>query len=100
VFGDAWVEVESTSITQQRQQEGAGAETGSSSGSAGVSTSKQLRRIVDPSRFATLSRGGAANDFWVECVLYNGGAQFEVIEEGRRVKRPYRILQLNQKKEL
>ena len=43
---------------------------------AGVSISEQRRPFVEPARFTTLKRGGEANDFHVEAIVYCGGRQF------------------------
>jgi hypothetical protein len=45
-----------------------------------VTSSEQRRYFVEPTRFNTLRRGGAANDFNVECIIYNGGMQFSGVD--------------------
>jgi type IV secretory pathway TraG/TraD family ATPase VirD4 len=49
---------------------------GEEHGSANEQTSEQRRFYVEAAQFATLRRGGAANDFKVDAIVYNGGYQF------------------------
>jgi hypothetical protein len=62
--------------------------------SGGITRHEQLRRWVDPSRFTTLRRGGPANNYQVDCVVFKGGDQF-ASPDGKELL-PYALLTFNQ----
>jgi type IV secretory pathway TraG/TraD family ATPase VirD4 len=61
--------------------------------SANINRAEQKRFYVEPAQFTTLRRGGAANDFHVEAVVYCGGLLFERDNE----LLPYKLLIFRQK---
>ena len=64
------------------------------SGSLSNQTSEQRRAYVEASDFATLRRGGEANNFIVETIVYNGGYQFYDEQNGEDV--PFKLLRYHQ----
>lgn len=85
IFGERWSDVTSTNIGRS------GADTPQHS--SGVTSSEQRRYFVEPSRFATLKRGGAAYGYQVESIVYKGGHLFR--HNGEML--PYRLLTFNQR---
>jgi hypothetical protein len=64
----------------------------------GVVLSEQKRHYVEPARFNGLGRGGPKHAYQVECVVYNGGTQFQGLDEdGRAALLPYALLTFNQR---
>jgi len=91
LLGDRWLNITSTSVGQSQrdmmqQQQNAGNHT------SGVSRAEQRRPYVEISRFTTLKRGGALNNFQVEAIVYNGGNLFF---NGREWL-PYKLVTYNQ----
>jgi TraM recognition site of TraD and TraG len=65
---------------------------------SGVMSSEQRRFFVEPARFTTLKRGGPKHGHQVECIVYNGGAKFQgVDDDGRPALLPYALLTFNQR---
>jgi hypothetical protein len=65
---------------------------------SGIVSSEQRRYFVEPARFTTLKRGGPKYGDQVECIVYNGGAKFQgVDEDGRPALLPYALLTFNQR---
>jgi hypothetical protein len=62
--------------------------------SGGVTRSEQRRYYVEPARFATLKRGGPANGYQVETIVYKGGHRFHSPDGGELL--PYALLTFNQ----
>ena len=93
LLGERWVPVNSTNVSQS-QKDAAQMSQGDNH-SSGVSRSEQRRYFVEPSRFTTLKRGGALNDFQVQAVVYNGGTLFT--SGPGKEPLPYHLLTFNQK---
>jgi len=90
LLGERFVKVTGTSTGRNVQQ----AETGESGGSnTGVSRHDERRWYVEPATFATLRRGGPANDLRVDCIVYAGGKLFP--GEGGEMM-PYKKLRFRQ----
>jgi hypothetical protein len=87
LLGERWLTVTGTNVGRSGGQEG--------STSAGVTRSEQRRYFVEPSRFATLKRGGDKYGRQVEAVVYLGGHQFPGID-GKDDKQPYMFLTFNE----
>ena len=79
LLGERYVMITSTGLGRSGMQGEVGniGMIADSSTSANVSRSEQKRFFVEPSRFTTLKRGGAGNDFSVEAIVYCGGRLFE-----------------------
>lgn len=92
LLGERWMQITSTNVGQGHTDSFQTA--GQNSRSSGVSRSEQRRFFVEPSRFTTLRRGGAAHGFQVEAIVYNGGHLFS---NGSGEPLPYRMLTFNQK---
>jgi hypothetical protein len=92
LLGERWLQITGTNFGQSR---GDGSNTGSNSGShsSGVNRSEQRRYFVEASRFTTLKRGGAKNNYQVETIVYNGGHLFD---DGCE-QQPFRMLTFNQR---
>lgn len=90
LLGERWVETTSTNVGRS----GNVAHEPASGHSSGITLSEQRRYFVEPSRFTTLKRGGEANDFQVQAIVYNGGYRF-TDSTGESV--PYRLLTFNQR---
>lgn len=89
LLGERWLEITSTNVGRSTsEQHNAGGH------SSGVTLSEQRRYFVEPSRFTTLKRGGEANKFQVQAIVYNGGHPFP--GEGGELL-PYRFLTFNQR---
>ncbi len=58
-----------------------------------VNRSEQKRAYIEPSAFQKLRRGGSANGFIVDAVVFAGGKMFE----GRSEPQPFKILAFNQR---
>jgi type IV secretory pathway TraG/TraD family ATPase VirD4 len=89
LLGERWIHTTSTNVGQS------GAEHHSPS--SGVSRSEQRRYIVEPARFTTLKRGGAANNYQVETIVYNGGHQFPTVTGNKPEMLSYKLLTFNQR---
>ena len=74
--------------------EGTSFSTQDASGSRSENTSEERRFYVQPSEFATLRRGGAVNDLYVEALVYNGGYQF--LDPDTAEPMPYKFLKFDQ----
>ncbi len=61
--------------------------------SAGVSRSEQKRAYIEPSAFQKLRRGGAANNYVVDAVVFCGGKLFA----GEKEPQPYKIVSFPQR---
>ena len=85
LLGERWQESTSTNVSRSG--------TDTPQQSSGVTRSEQRRYFVEPSRFTTLKRGGEANGFLVEAIVYKGGHLFP--HKGGVL--PYRLLTFNQR---
>jgi hypothetical protein len=94
LLGERWLDVLSTNVGQSHSETAQG---NAPSMSGGVSRSEQRRYFVEPSRFTTLLRGGGANNFQVQTIVYNGGYQFRSVADGRPQLLPYTMLTFNQR---
>jgi hypothetical protein len=90
LLGERWINTTSTNVGQSGADE-------RSRHNAGVTVSEQRRYFVEPSRFTTLKRGGAAHNFQVQAIVYNGGHQFQSPAGGREELLPYKLLVFNQR---
>lgn len=79
-LGEAWT----SAVTMSSGQNNPYAPEAVVSSSSGVSISEQRRYLIEPSVFTTLKRGGPANEFEVEAILYKGG---EIFSNGMPFKR-------------
>ena len=87
VFGERW-----TDVTMKLSS---GAVTGDQlSPTRGEQVIQQRRYYIEPGEFATLRRGGARNDFQVDCFVYNGGELFSNGTSHEHV--PYKRLTFHQ----
>jgi TraM recognition site of TraD and TraG len=91
LLGERFVKVTSTNTGRTAQQREMGESVG---GSAGVSRSDQRRYYVEPAAFTTLRRGGPANEYWVEAIVYAGGKLFP---GPNREQLPYKLLTFRQR---
>jgi hypothetical protein len=91
LLGERWLKVTSTNVGQSKHEHQGGHNDGGHS--SGVTRSDQRRFFVEPSGFTTLKRGGAAHNFQVEAIVYNGGHLFENGSESL----PYKLITFNQK---
>jgi type IV secretory pathway TraG/TraD family ATPase VirD4 len=91
LLGERWLSVTSINVGRNNsdQNEQAGGH------SSGVSRSEQRRYFVEPSRFTTLKRGGEANNFKVETIVYKGGYEFP--GANGEASLPYRVLVFDQR---
>jgi hypothetical protein len=94
LLGERWINVTSTNVGQSRtddiQQQGGNQ-------SSGITRSEQRRYFVEPSRFTTLKRGGAAHKFQVQSIVYNGGHLFLTGAAGKEESLPYKMITFNQR---
>jgi hypothetical protein len=93
LLGERWMNVTSTNVGQSRTddfQQQAGNQ------SSGITRSEQRRYFVEPSRFTTLKRGGAAHNFQVQSIVYNGGHLFPTGTAGKEELLPYKVITFNQ----
>lgn len=93
LLGERWLKVTGTNAGQSHTEATLSNPESQASHNGGISRSEQRRYFVEPSVFTTLKRGGAANEFLVEAIVYNGGHLFA---NGRELQ-PYRKLTFNQK---
>lgn len=84
LLGERWLDITSVNVGRSGNDD--------PQRSSGVSRSEQRRYFVEPSRFTTLKRGGPANGFLVEAIVYNGGHTFP----GGGELLPYRLLTFKQ----
>lgn len=94
LLSERWVQITSTNVGQSRNDGIQLVPQGNHS--AGVTRSEQRRYFVEPSRFTTLKRGGALNDFRVEAIVYNGGKEFPAPSGGGTEMLPYTLLTFKQ----
>jgi hypothetical protein len=66
-----------------------------SSTNSGISVNEQLRSYIQPSAFQRLRRGGAANNYIVEAVVFAGGKMFA--GDKANEPQPYKTLAFNQR---
>lgn len=85
LLGERWLHVNSVNVGQH--------DSNTPHQSSGVTRAEQRRYFVEPSQFTTLRRGGAANNYLVDAIVYNGGYEFKTSGE----LLPYRLLTFNQK---
>ena len=87
LLGERWKEIQHSGISY-----------GSGTGGGHTETAEQRRYYVEPSRLATLKKGGPANNREVETVVYNGGIQYDLPDPttGRIERVPYAFLTLKQ----
>jgi hypothetical protein len=52
---------------------------------------------VEPARFTTLKRGGAAHNFQVQAIVYNGGHLFPTGTAGKEEMLPHKLITFNQR---
>lgn len=86
LLGERWMDIISTNVGRSG--------TDTPQQTSGVTRSEQRRYFVEPSRFTTLMRGGAANNFQVQAIVYNGGYPFP---SGNDEMLPFRLLTFNQR---
>jgi hypothetical protein len=86
LLGGRWQSILSTNVGHS----GHGPQDQGGSGSASVNVNPQRRYFVEPAEFTTLKRGGPANDYTVEIVLYLGG---RIFGDGL----PYRRVRIDQR---
>jgi len=89
LLGERWLNITSTNVGRSG--------TENQNQSSGVSRSEQRRYFVEPATFTTLKRGGAAHDYQVESIVYNGGHRFPTGASGREESLPYKLLTFNQR---
>jgi hypothetical protein len=94
LLGERWKSVTSINAGRSNPHAFGGVATLSS----GASSSEQRRYFVEPVHFTTLKRGGAADNFQVECIVYNGGMKFKgADEDGNPASLPYTLITFNQR---
>jgi hypothetical protein len=72
MFGEHWTAIGSYSATRDASQH-----PGASHGGGGsINVSEQRRRLVEPSVFTTLKRGGEQAGMEVQSIVYLGGHRF------------------------
>jgi hypothetical protein len=87
LLGERWTHTIGTTIGSSESGKD------NSGSSSGINRNEQKRHFVEPARFTILKRGGAANNFQVEAIVYNGGHRFPSNGESL----PYKFLTFNQK---
>jgi hypothetical protein len=95
LLGERYINVTSTNVGQSMANDIQSQQGGNQS--SGVSRSEQRRYFVEPARFTTLKRGGAANNFQVQAIVYNGGHQFPTGTAGKEESLPYKLITFNQR---
>ena len=94
LLGERWKDI----ISINRGTSNPGAPGIEATMSSGASSSQQRRYFVEQARFTTLKRGGPANDYQVECIVYNGGMKFSGVDEhGTPEKQPFALITFNQR---
>jgi len=93
LLGEHYVKITSASIGRSGQH-GAVGLMSDTTASSGVQRNEERRPFIEPSRFTTLKRGGAANDFEVEAVVYCGGKLFG---QKAGTPLPYKLLTFRQR---
>lgn len=86
LLGERYVDITSTNVGRSGNDD--------PQQSAGITRSEQRRFYVEPSRFTTLKRGGEANDYQVQAIVYNGGHQFPAQGGGTL---PYKLITFDQR---
>jgi hypothetical protein len=71
MFGERWTPIGSYSATRDASQH-----PGTAHGGGSINVAEQRRRIVEPSAFTTLKRGGEQADLEVQSIVYLGGHRF------------------------
>jgi type IV secretory pathway TraG/TraD family ATPase VirD4 len=94
LLGERWIHVTSTNVGQNRTED---IHSQGGHQSSGVTRSEQRRYFVEPARFTTLKRGGAANNYQVQAIVYNGGHLFPTGAAGKEEMLPYKLITFNQK---
>ena len=93
LLGERYLNITSTNVGQSQTDnlQNGGNQT------SGVTRSEQRRFFVEPSRFTTLKRGGAAHGFQVQAIVYNGGHQFPTGAAGKEEMLPFKLITFNQR---
>jgi len=94
LLGERWMHVNSTNVGRSDTND---IQSQHGNQSSGVTRSEQRRYFVEPSRFTTLKRGGAAHKFQVQSIVYNGGHLFPTGTAGKEEMLPYKLITFNQK---
>jgi hypothetical protein len=94
LLGERYIQVTSTNVGQSMAND---IQSQGGNQSSVVSRSEQRRYFVEPARFTTLKRGGAANNFQVQAIVYNGGHQFPTGAAGKEESLPYKLITFNQR---
>jgi len=94
LLGERFLRIAATNIGRSGQHAGGTGLAADVNAQAGVSISEQRRAYVEPSRFTTLKRGGEANDFHVEAIVYCGGRLFGAPQAEQM---PYKLLTFRQR---
>ncbi len=89
LLGERYIDITSTNVGQSAGE--------NSHHTSGVSRSEQKRYFVEPAQFTVLKRGGAAHNFQVQAIVYNGGHQFPTGPAGKEEMLPYKLITFNQK---
>jgi hypothetical protein len=93
LLGERFVKVTSTSVGRSGLH-GVRGIADDVNASAGIQRSEERRYYVEPAAFTTLKRGGPANDFQVEAVVFCGGKRFIDAENGEAL--PHILLTFRQ----
>jgi hypothetical protein len=93
ILGQRWVKTTSTSAGQSQNEATPKNPDEQRSHNSGVNRSEQKKLFVESAMFTTLKRGGAAHNFQVEAIVYNGGNLFY---DGN-LALPFRLLTFNQR---
>ena len=94
LLGERYINITSTNVGQARTED-IHAQGGNQT--SGVTRSEQRRYFVEPARFTTLKRGGAAHNFQVQAIVYNGGHLFPTGVAGKEEMLPYKLITFNQR---
>lgn len=93
LFGERWIEV--TTRSGGASGAGIGHIDERVTATSGFSTVHQRRHYVESAQFATLRRGGARNEFLVDCFVYNGGQTYLTADGKEHV--PFKLLTFDQR---
>jgi hypothetical protein len=93
ILGQRWVKITGTSAGQSHNEATPKNPDEQRSHNSGVNRSEQKKLFVESATFTTLKRGGAAHNFQVEAIVYNGGNLFY---DGN-LALPFRLLTFNQR---
>jgi hypothetical protein len=94
LLGERWINVTSTNVGHARTED---IHAHGGNQTSGVTRSEQRRYFVEPARFTTLKRGGAAHNFQVQSIVYNGGHLFPTGAVGKEEMLPYKMITFNQR---